>query len=49
MIILRDMVAIGDNVERHPNILHFLGNAIIPDSVSILLVNSIRISDRLVI
>ena len=46
LIILRDTVAIGYNVKRHSNILHFFGNSFSPESVSILLVNSIRIIGR---
>ena len=46
LIILRDAVAIVDDVECHPNIPHFLGNAVSLESFSIPLVISMRISDR---
>ena len=44
-IILRDAVAIRDDVERHLNILHFFGNSVSLESVSVILINSMRIID----
>ena len=46
LIILRNTVAIRDDVKRYPKNIHFLCNAFSPESVSILLFNTMRISNR---